>query len=143
MKPPIWILLILILTTVCCKNQGEADPNPASLLTAKNWKPYYITPDKVTTGVASSSSFHPCEVNDTYNFNNNLLTITRDPIPCQAGSWYFGKNPASYIVDFTENKILIEGIPFYITKLTSDTLKVYAKTSYLAGMVNVPYIFIH
>ena len=134
------LIFFILLSVVSCKKE---DLSPQVLLTRKNWKPVYMVSYDPVTHIFSSSSFKSCEVNDVYNFENNLLTVTRGQGVCQYRAFDFGVNPISYTANFTDNTIDIQGIKYYITKLTSDTLKVYGKISYLTGTVTIPYVFVH
>jgi hypothetical protein len=135
------ILVFFVLATASCKKQEE--PSQLSLLTQKTWRPYYMPFYDPVTRIFSSSSFKDCEVNDKYSFSSNLLTITRGPSVCQYNAFNFDKNPVDYTVDFDKNVIGINNNNFYITKLTTDTLKIYGKISYLSGTIDIPYIFVH
>ncbi len=124
------LIFFILLSIVSCKKD---ELSPQALLTRKNWKPVYTV----------SSSFKSCEVNDVYNFENSLLTVTRGQGVCQYRAFDFGVNPISYTANFTDNTIDILGMKYYITKLTSDTLKVYGKIPYLSGTITIPYVFVH
>ncbi|MBB2144937.1 hypothetical protein GM921_05555 [Pedobacter sp. LMG 31464] len=133
---PILTLLVFSLIGYSCKKEKS---DSLSLLTSKKWR----TTRSVYEGPSKLSMFSECEIGDIYTFSANSLTVKQSQPNCSTRQ-FTTTSGFNYTLDFTSNTIISEdGIYYYISSLTTDTLKMHQKISYGTSTVKIQYIFIH
>ncbi|QJD98171.1 hypothetical protein HH214_20975 [Mucilaginibacter robiniae] len=139
-------LLIIVITGWCSSACKKEKNDMQSLLTSKQWKKAHVDtnpssiPQFLTVGYVPVAS---CEEDNTYKFNSNgKLQVNSGSKHCDDKE---AKNESlNYTVDFTNKKLVINGVSYTIIEITSTQLKYYLDVPSYTGYQGGPiYLYSH